>query len=604
MSARTKTPQAKSGRQKPPSSARLPRRAPETQLIAPAIGRVVTADIGSVHTRVALYDLVEGQFRLVGRAQTLTTAAPRGYDVSEGLRRALTELGAFSGLNFLSADREQRLLLGEEYGNTFVATASGGKPIRTILVGLMPNVSLESGKRALESTYVELVDALDLLDVRTIEQQVNAILRAAPDLILIVGGIDGGANAPVRALIDTVRLAAQLMPSHKPIVLYAGNAALAAYVREQLEDHVVLYVTENVRPSLERESFDPIRLELALLYGDYRARTTPGFKTVQDASALGVLPSVESYGNIVRYLANAGGRKQNVLMVDVGSSTVTICAMVRGALNVTIRSDLGLGHSAVSAAEAVGVRNLARWLSFEPTPDEIMDYAWNKTLRPATVPEITSELEIEYALARELIRAALQTSRQGWAGVPINAPLPPMQPIIGVGSVLAQPINPGIGALLLLDALQPQGIADLRLDPYGVMASMGSLIHLEPLTVVQVLETGGLLNLATAICPVGKPSGTALEAKVVYADGRSREVRVPANTLRVVSVPAGQKAQVSLKLGRGLRLNGKRRLTFEVEGSAAGLIFDTRGRPLVLPRDLSRRAELLPKWYAAVQEID
>ncbi|MBO9309893.1 MAG: glutamate mutase L [Chloroflexi bacterium] len=601
MTARAKAPKAESGAQKTPS-ARSARKVVETQPVETAVRRVVTADIGSVHTRVALYDLVEGQFRLVGRAQALTTAAPRGHDVSEGLRRALAELGALSGLNFLSADREQRLLMGEEYGNTFVATASGGKPIRAVLVGLMPNISLESGKRALESTYVELVDALDLLDVRTPEQQVNAILRAAPDLILIVGGTNSGANAPMRALIETVRLAVQLAPAMKPVVLYAGNAALSAFVREQLEGRVPLYITENVRPSLERESFDPIRLELAFLYGDYRARTTPGFKIVQDASKLGVLPSVESYGNIVRYLADASGKKRNVLLVDVGSSTVTVCAMVRGALNVTIRSDLGLGHSAVSGVEAVGVRNIARWLTFEPAPSEIMDYAWNKTLRPATVPEIGRELELEYALARELIRVAMQTSRQGWQGVPINAPLPPMRLIIGVGSVLAQPINAGMGALLLLDALQPLGIVDLRLDPYGVIASMGSLIHLEPLMVVQVLETGGLLNLATAICPSGKASGTALEARITYADGRSREVRVPSNTLRVVPVPIGQRARVSLKLGRGLRLNGKRRLSFEVQGSAVGLLFDTRGRPLVLPRDPSKRAELLPKWYEAVQE--
>ncbi|MCS6872333.1 MAG: glutamate mutase L [Anaerolineae bacterium] len=602
MTAQTKAPETKSGRQKAPST-RLARETIQRQPVETAVRRVVAADIGSVHTRVALYDLVEGQFRLVGRAQALTTAAPRGYDVSEGLRRALEELGAFSGLSFLSADREQRLLMGEEYGNTFIATASGGKPIRTILVGLMPNVSLESGKRALESTYIELVDTLDLLDVRTLEQQVNAILRATPDLILIVGGTDSGANAPVRALIDTVRIAVQLAPGAKPIVLYAGNAALASYVREQLDDHVVLYVTENVRPSLERESFDPIRLELALLYGDYRARTTPGFKTIQEASALGVLPSIESYSNIVRYLADS--KKQNVLLVDVGSSTVTVCAMVRGALNVTIRSDLGLGHSAVSAAEAIGVRNIARWLSFEPAPNEIMDYVWNKTLRPATIPETSRELELEYALARELIRAVMQTSRQGWQGVPPSAPLPPMQPIIGVGSAIAQPINPAIGALLLLDALQPLGIVDLRLDPYGVMAAMGSLMHLEPLAVVQVLETGGLLNLATAICPSGKPRGNiALEARVTYADGHSREVRVPSNTLKVVPIPAGQKAQVSVKLGRGLRLNGKRRLTFQAQSSAAGLIFDTRGRPFMVPRELSRRAEILPKWFEAVQETD
>jgi hypothetical protein len=117
-----------------------------------------------------------------------------------------------------------------------------------------------------------------------------------------------------------------------------------------------------------------------------------------------------------------------------------------------------------------------------------------------------------------------------------------------------------------------------------------------------VLESGGLVNLGTAITPTGKAgSSTAMDVTVKYASGRTVETKIATGTLKTVPLPSGQKAQVTIKLGRGLRLNGKSRLVLTLEGGAAGLIFDGRGRPIALPKDVAKRAVLLPQWYAAAQ---
>jgi hypothetical protein len=178
-----------------------------------------------------------------------------------------------------------------------------------------------------------------------------------------------------------------------------------------------------------------------------------------------------------------------------------------------------------------------------------------------------------------------------------------MRPIIGAGSVLAQVIDPGIGALLMLDSLQPVGVSELWLDPYGVIPALGAVAYVEPVAVVQVLESGGLLHLGTAICPLGKASGgsTAMDITIKYADGRTAQRTVRGGSLQLIDLPTGQKAQVTIKLGRGLTLNGRRRVTLNLEGGAAGLIFDGRGRPIHVPKDIGRRSELLPKWYSAVR---
>ncbi|RLI47509.1 methylaspartate mutase, partial [Candidatus Bathyarchaeota archaeon] len=56
------------------------------------------------------------------------------------------------------------------------------------------------------------------------------------------------------------------------------------------------------------------------------------------------------------------------------------------------------------------------------------------------------------------------------------------------------------------------------------------------------------------------------------------------------------KPQSGLNMGKG---NGKS-LETTVSGGVVGLIFDTRGRPLVLPEDDEERREKLIKWYLSL----
>ena len=62
--------------------------APAQQASA-AVHSIISADFGSVTTRTVFFDVVGGEFRLISRAQTLTTDAPPLVDVGIGLRRTL-----------------------------------------------------------------------------------------------------------------------------------------------------------------------------------------------------------------------------------------------------------------------------------------------------------------------------------------------------------------------------------------------------------------------------------------------------------------------------------------------------------------------------------
>jgi len=78
--------------------------------------------------------------------------------------------------------------------------------------------------RLARTAYVRVVDTIGLNDKRKPEQQIDALLRLRPDLILMAGATDNGATLSVRRLIETIGLACYILPSEsRPALLFAGN---------------------------------------------------------------------------------------------------------------------------------------------------------------------------------------------------------------------------------------------------------------------------------------------------------------------------------------------------------------------------------------------
>jgi ABC-type Fe3+-hydroxamate transport system substrate-binding protein len=88
--------------------------------------------------------------------------------------------------------------------DTFAASHSAGPAIKTAVVALLDDVSLESTQRLASSTYTRVVETIGLNDARKPEEQIDSLVNIHPDLILVAGGTDGGATRSVQRLIETV----------------------------------------------------------------------------------------------------------------------------------------------------------------------------------------------------------------------------------------------------------------------------------------------------------------------------------------------------------------------------------------------------------------
>lgn len=576
-------------------------------MIATRSGSILAADFGSVRTRLVLIDLVDGSYRLVARAEGRTTSGFPYNDVNVGLARTVAQLSQVTGRKLI--DNNRQIIMPENADRSgvdyFVATASTGRPLRTIMVGLVPAISIASGLRAAAGTYVEIVETLSLEDLRGADEQINAIIRNKPDLIFITGGTEGGAQEPLLQLARTVQTALQLVERpRRPVILYAGNSVTAPQIRMMFANLTTFFDAPNVRPTLEDELLEAAQLQLGRAFDSYTANRGGGFETIAEASELGVLPTAQSYNLVIEYM----GKAQNspILAVDVGSAVSTMSAYINGDVDTTIRTDIGLGHSAHTLLEILGIDEVRRWLPFNVTDEEMHSYTWNKTLRPSTIPETLRDLYIEHALLRAGIQALAQASRPMWnksARVNVNAPLPAFNPIIGAGAAITQTGSPGLSALLLLDTLQPEGVVRLQTDPNGLIPTLGALAYVKPEAVVQVLESLSLENLGTSVSLSGHPRAgrPAMRVRITTPDGDRIEEVINGDSLWVYPLAPGQEVEVDVRvLARGTSIGGKGRVRMKLEGGTLGLIFDARGRSLLLAADSRGRAQQLPLWISQV----
>ena len=567
---------------------------------------LLAVDVGSVHTRASLFDVVDNQYRLVATGRSLSTATTPLLDISEGVRMAMDQIQTITGRRLLD-EQDGLIMPSSSQGagvDVFVATSSAGPRLRAVLVGLTPGVSLESGRRLATSSYLDVVEEIGLADRRREDERIDLILAARPDLILIVGGTDGGADESVLRLVEGVALAAGLRPAgHTPRVLYAGNRQLGAAIVERFADQSSVSLAPNVRPSLENEDLTSARNRMAEVIADLRSSKISGFDLVRQWSGGYVMLTADAFGRVIRHLSQTYEPRRGVLGVDLGASQTTIAAAFGGDLRLTVRTDLGLGVPLPSLLRTASMESITRWLPSDIADDVVRDYIFNKSLQPQTIPMEKDELHLEFALARQLLQTALGLARSGWPKGKNGrgSLLPPMEPILAGGGVLSRAPRPGYAALALLDSLQPTGITTLVLDPYGLTPALGAAAAVIPMVAVQVLESGSYVSLGTVVSPLGggRTGRPVARVKLEREGQAALEGEVRLGQLVVLPLPQGEVGRLTLRPERGFDVGfgayGKAG-TLKVTGGAVGLIIDARGRPLALPKDAGRRRELNQKW--------
>jgi uncharacterized protein (TIGR01319 family) len=460
---------------------------------------VLTVDFGSTYTKAALIDL--GRNAILGTAYAPSTV---GTDVVIGLKSALEGLATDTGVDVSVVPA--------------LACSSAAGGLRIVVVGLVPSLSLEAAQRAALGAGAKIVGAYGF---KITTDDIVAIERARPDIVLLAGGTDGGDTETIlynaRALAATA-LAAPFIVAGNREVTPDCVAILEATGRRAL-------TADNILPEVDRVAVEPVHRIIRELFMTHITRAK-GIDRVCDVLNLiqPIVPTPSAVLEAARLLAEGADDEEglgDLVVVDVGGATTDVHSVAHGGptrpgvvlrglpelyLKRTVEGDLGLRVNAPTILERVAaddVIHFARSLNGESDKIEELDvatYVERIGRSPEHVPSNRSERALDAALGRTAVELAVVRhagalkevfTTTGTVLVQEGKDLSQVATVIGVGGVLSRGICPRFvleGALKTAErpfSLRPER-ARFLIDRSYVLYGVGLLAGLHPASALRL----------------------------------------------------------------------------------------------------------------------
>ncbi len=563
------------------------------------LASVLGIKIDTHSTKLYLFDVVDGRFHLLGTTEADTSQKPPFNDIREGFFTAIDQLQKITGRILL--DEEMSLIVpSQEDGSGIdqVAITFGFlKQVSMLTVGLLDVISIDSLSKIINNTHLSHVDQIKLNDPRRLDDILSTFVSSNPDIVMLAGGTDGGANKSVIRMLEIIQFCIQQLPNEKvPELIYAGNASISELIQEKTQGMSKLTIADNIRPALETENLIPALKVINEINGQLLAKKLPGFEYLYNYTKSTPTPTTQALGIITTFLSKlSGDNNTNILAIDLNKEVISFSGQYKNQLH-SIASKNPIYWDFGKYLTNLNFDDFSRWMIVKNDDEFTRNYLWSKLIRPETVPEDVKGFSVELNLLREIIHRQYQNfkkasaiSNNNWSQIVIN------------GDQLSRIENNSEIALLLLDSIQPQGITNLFLDQQGILPILGSIALENPILPIQILEGTNISLIAKIIsiqsrAKVGTP---LIKIRIEYQDGTYIEDEIIKGTISKFSFSIGKIVKVFLEpisyidmqqFGKNIEKG------ILVQGSQCGLIVDARGRPLHLETSKSKNLELISSW--------
>ncbi len=584
---------------------------------------IIATDCGSTTTKAILIEKKGDTYRQTFRGEAPTTVEAPFEDVTKGVLNSITEVEELSGRKILDGEKIITPCEGNKGVDIYVSTSSAGGGLQMMVAGAVKAMTGESAQRCALGAGAIVMDVLASNDGRADHEKIERIRQLRPDMMLLSGGTDGGTVTHVVELAQFLKAAdpkPRLGASYKLPVIYAGNNKAHDQIKQILGDRTALIITENLRPSLERENLMPARHKIHDSFLEHVMQQAPGYPRLMKMVGAPIMPTPAAVGTMTEKFAKANGF--NVLAVDIGGATTDVFSVFSEVFNRTVSANLGMSYSISNVMAEAGLANILRWLPFDIEEQDLRNRLKNKMIRPTTIPQTVEDLMIEHAVSREALRLAFDQHKAlavGLKGVQQERSISDafeqtasgqslinvmkLDYVIGSGGILAHSPRRTQSMMMMIDAYQPEGITRMAVDSIFMMPHLGVLAQISEKAALDVFYNDCLVRLGTCLAPKGlaKEGQKIMEWEVTGSDG-SRQ----AGELRfgdMVHVPfAAPKAKLVAKPVKGFDMGAGsgNKVEADIEGGVVGLVLDGRGRPFALPKDHSKRRADLNKWYKAL----
>lgn len=261
---------------------------------------VLLIDFGSTFTKLTVVDLLKEE--IAATAKALTTV---DTDIMTGFKNALAQV-------------EQKLGRRLKFKHRFAASSAAGG-LRMVSIGVVQELTVKAARTAALKAGAKVIETLSYkLKTRDLQR----IESLKPDILLLVGGTDGG-NEEI--LVYNAKMLSKLNID-VPIV-FAGNFRVKDRVADILSrGGKTVYVTENVMPKLNILNAEPARKVIHDVFIEKIIEA----KGLEKAAAFvdePLVPTPSAVLDAAKLLADGTPEEKGLgplLLVDVGGATTDV----------------------------------------------------------------------------------------------------------------------------------------------------------------------------------------------------------------------------------------------------------------------------------------
>lgn len=449
-------------------------------------------------------------------------------------------------------------------GDRSLPRVGAGGRVRVAVLAAGDVVLDGAARRGLLAAGADQVAWLRANDGLTFAERAQGLRLARPDLVIVLGGDPGQADAVVE-LCEAFRSGCGDQ-SPAPRAVVTGDARTTMRLHGPLARFGVEVLPDPRRPDGR-----------AALVG--RARE---FRRGTDAELVLRDEALEAVASSLARVAGAPA-----LVADVaGATTSLVHASPDGSVVAAHVSGIGVGQGADAVVARAGLDRVRRWIPRPIDAPGLLERVFNRARWPDAVSADELSLALEMALAREALAHALDDA--AGAGLPVTAWR--AAKLIALTGRIADLPRQAETLLIALDAIQPTSLCSMLRDADDALVAIGGLG-------VRGTRAGGTLGARWLETEVGaRHQPLALVAPLekgatlrVVSAGVRRDERIASGTLRAFAYTGAVELSAP-----GTRLRGR-----GVTGPL-GLVVDARGRPLVLPARDAERIPLIASWAAAL----
>jgi uncharacterized protein (TIGR01319 family) len=297
-----------------------------------------------------------------------------------------------------------------------LASSSAAGGLRMVVVGLVPDLTSQAARLSALGAGAKVISTYSYKLNRSERERIE---HDKPDIILLVGGTDGGDE---KTILWNAKLLSYL-ESDVPIVI-AGNKVVSHEAESILKDSGKdTYICDNVLPQIGKLNVEPVRKTIREIFVN-RIVISKGFERAKKYVDGILTPTPAAVFEAVKLLSKGTANEKGLgelVAVDIGGATTDVYSVAAGLPTKdgtilkgfpspcdmrTVEGDLGLRSNAVSILKEVGEKMVLKSIGIKNIDLEKITRDLSKKV--SKTPKSRVDKAVDLGLASSAAQLALK----------------------------------------------------------------------------------------------------------------------------------------------------------------------------------------------------